>query len=108
MALEAVDSLAVDRRPVGILFARRLRLEPECAADPLDVDADHARALAPAAERGDREPGEVAHLALVALGDRLADGVAELVRVEALAALVAVVLAEHAVDGRGPAGPRKN
>ena len=86
MALETVDSLAVDRRAVGVLLAGRLRLEPERAADALDVDADHARALAPAAERGDREPGEIAHLALAALGDRLADRVAELVRVEPLAA----------------------
>ena len=62
--------------------ARALGLEAERAADPLDVDADHARALAAAAEGGDREPREVAHLAVVARDDRLADRLAQLVEVE--------------------------
>ena len=57
-------------------------LQAQRAPDPLDVDADDARALAAAPEGGDREPGEVAHLALAAVGDRLAHRVAKPVEVE--------------------------
>ena len=73
--------------------------ELQRAADPLHVDADHARALALAAEGGDRQPRQVAHLALVAVDDRLADLLAQLVDVEPLAALVALLgLADPALD----------
>ena len=48
-----------------------LGAQAERAADPLHVDAEHARALA-AAERGDREPREVAHRGLGAVTERLA------------------------------------
>ena len=80
--------------------------EPERAADPLHVDADHARALALAAEGGDRQPRQVAHLAVVALDDRLADLLAQLVDVEPLAALVALrlLLADPALDRLGLGG----
>ena len=69
VALEAVELLAVDRRQLGgAVLGRRLGpgRELQGAADPLHVDADHARALALAAEGGDRQPRQVAHLALVA------------------------------------------
>ena len=73
--LEAPDLVAGERRRRrGVGLARRaagLRAQPERAADALDVDAEHAGALAAAAERGDREPGEVAHRGLVAVADRL-------------------------------------
>ena len=85
-----VELVAVDRRPLGgAVLGRRLGAggEAEGAADPLHVDADHAGALALAAEGGDRQPRQVAHLVLVALDDRLADLLAQLVDVEPLAAL---------------------
>ena len=103
VALEAVDALAVDRRPLGLL-RRAPRLQAQRAADPLDVDADHAGALAAAAEGGDREPGEVSHLALAALRDRLADRLSKLVGVESLATLEPVALAQLAVDRLGLGG----
>ena len=48
VALEAGQLVAVDRRPLLAVLARRLGAggEPERAADPLHVDADHAGALA--------------------------------------------------------------
>ena len=104
VALEAVELVAVDRRQLGGAVARlALRLRPrrelQRAADPLHVDADHARALALAAEGGDRQPRQVAHLALVAVEDRLADLLAQLVDVEPLGALVALLgLADLALD----------
>ena len=102
VALEAVDAVAVDRRLLALLLlAGRSGGELERAADALDVDADHAGAVAAPPEGGDRKPREVAHVALAPLGDRLADRLAELVRVEPLSALVAVVLAELAVDRLG-------
>ena len=79
-------------------------LQAERAADPLDVDADHARALALAAEGGDREPRGVAHLAVVALGDRRADRLAQLVEVEPVAALVAALLADPLLERLGLGG----
>ena len=86
VALEPGQLVAVDRRPLAAVVRRRLRPggEAEGAADPLHVDADHARALA-AAERGDRQPRQIAHLVLVARFHRLADRLAQLVHVEALA-----------------------
>ena len=87
----------------GCLGAGR---EAERAADPLHVDPDHAGALALAAEGGDRQPRQVAHLVLVALEDRLADLLAQLVDVEPLAALVAQVglLADALLDRLGLGG----
>ena len=95
--LEAVELLALDRRRLGgVVLSLRLLLgagrEPERAADPLHVDPDHAGALGAAAEGGDRQPRQVAHLGVVAGQDRLADLFAQLVDVEPLAALVAAVL----------------
>ena len=57
-------------------------------------------ALALAAEGGDRQPRQVAHLVLVALDDRLADLLAQLVDVEPLAALVALALLADALLDR--------
>ena len=68
------------RRPGPAARRRRLlalALEPERAPDALDVHADHAGALALAAEGRDREPGEVAHLAVGAGADGVADAVAQ-------------------------------
>ena len=67
VALEAGQLAAVDRRPLLAVLGRRLGAgaEPERAADPLHVDADHAGALL-AAEGGDRQPREVAQRVLVA------------------------------------------
>ena len=52
---------AVAARVVLRQLGLRLGAQAELAADALHVDADHARALALAAERGDRQPREVAH-----------------------------------------------
>ena len=108
VALEAVELVAVDRRQ---LFAAVLGLllgpgrEAQGAADALHVDADHPRALALAAEGGDRQPRQVAHLVLVAVEDRLADLFAQLIDVEPLAALVALaLLADPALDRLGLGG----
>ena len=70
-----------------------LRLGPQAqrAADPLHVDAEHAGALA-AAERGDREPGEVPQRGVRAVPQRRRDLLAERVEVD-LAVLAAVALA---------------
>ena len=70
----------------GSSAALLLALQPERAPDPLHVHADHAGALALAPEGGDREPGEVAHLAVRAGADRLADALAQRLEVEPLAA----------------------
>ena len=66
--------------------AAGLGAQPERAADALDVDAEHARALAAAPEGGDREPREVAHRRLVAVADRLQQLLAQVVEVDLLAA----------------------
>ncbi len=82
VALEAGQLVAVERRPLlAGVGPRRLGAgaEPEAAADPLDVDADHAGALL-AAEGGDRQAGEVAQRVLVALLHRVADQLAQLAR----------------------------
>src|SRR4051794_11352584 len=89
VGLEAAQLVAVKRRPVIARLAANL--QPERAPDALDVDSDDPRALAAAAERRDREPREVAHLAVVALADRLADRVAQGVEVESVAALIAAI-----------------
>ena len=111
VALEPAQLGAVDRRPLLAVLARRLRPggQPEGAADPLHVDADHARALA-AAEGGDRQPRQVPHPVLVAFGDRFADLLAELFEVDPLAFAAAAlagplaVLADPALDRLGLGG----
>ena len=86
VALEAGQLVAVDRRPLLAGLGRRLGAggEPERAADPLHVDADHAGALL-AAEGGDRQPGEVAQRVLVARSIASRISSRELVEVEPLA-----------------------
>src|SRR5262249_1054923 len=88
----------------GAVLGRRLLpgREPQRPANALHVDADHPRSLALAPEGRDRQPRKVAHLAVVALDDRLAHLLAQLVQVEAIAALVApVALFDPALDRLG-------
>ena len=88
--LEAADLVARQARLVlrAVLLHRPagLRAQAERAADPLDVDAEHAGALAAAAERGDREPREVAHRGVVAVAIACSDLLAQRVEVDPLAA----------------------
>ena len=95
--LEAPDLVARQRRRrrLAVDLAHRpagLGAQPERAADALDVDAEHARALAAAPEGGDREPREVAHGRLVAVADRLEQLLAQVVEVDLLAAGDAVLV----------------
>jgi hypothetical protein len=69
------------------------RLQAQRAADPLHVHADHPRALPLSSEGIHREASEVPHRAVVALGDRAADRLPELVEVDPVArAFEALVL----------------
>ena len=86
LLLEAADLVAGQRLARLVLLRAAVRPQVERAADPLDVDAEHPGPLAAAAERGDREPGEVAHRALVAVADRLDRLGAQVVEVDLLAA----------------------
>jgi hypothetical protein len=90
MRLEAADLIARQReflrRPLALDQAAGLGLQPERPPDPLDVDPEYAGALAAAAERGDREPREVAQGRLVAVADRLQDLLAQRVEVDPVAA----------------------
>ena len=79
--LEAPQLLAGDAVAAGIVGGQvglGLGAQAQRAADALHVDAEHARALAPA-ERGDGQPGEVAQLGVRAVpqrgGDLLAQGI---------------------------------
>ena len=90
--LEAAHLVGVERRQLLALGTPAARLQSEAPADPLYVDPDHAGALATPPEGGDREPGQVAHLAVGSRGDRLADRLAQLLQVEPLGALVALLL----------------
>ena len=112
VGLERADLLAreLDRRALALHQSARVRAQPERAADPLHVDAEHAGALAAAAERGDRQPCEVAQRALVAAPDRLQDLLAQRLVVDPLPAGDAVDLLAggsalaHAVLERGALG----
>ena len=74
------------------------RLQAQRAPDPLHVHADHARALALPAEGGHREAGQVTHRAVVALGDRAPDRLAQLVQVDAIARALEALLLDPAVE----------
>ena len=65
--LELAQPLARHRVRIRLLGALALALQAQRAADALHVHADHPRALALAAEGGDRQPGEVAQLAVGAV-----------------------------------------
>src|SRR6266487_515004 len=96
MALEAADLVTVNGRV--LLAATSLSLEAEGTADALHVHSDRARALSAASEGGDGQARQVTHLAVVALGDRPSQGLAQLVEVEALTSVVAPVLAYSAPE----------
>ena len=95
--LEAAQVVAVEAGALGVGVATLLA-QLERAPDALHVHADHARALALAAERGHREAREVAHLAVVARADRGLDLLPQVVEVDPLAALEACLL-EALLDG---------
>ena len=76
IAWEAVVARVV-RREVGL----GLGSEAEGASDSLHVDAEDARAFA-AAERGDREPGQVPERGVRAVPERGGDLLAERVEVD--------------------------
>ena len=92
-APQRVARQAVVARVVLGQLGLRLGAQAERAADPLHVDADHARALLAARERRDRHPREVAHRALRAVAQRRRDLRAQ--RVE-------LVLGELAELGQAP------
>src|SRR5215207_6939928 len=97
VALELLEPVARHGIRIGQRGALLLALQPERAPDALNIHADHAGALALAPERGDRESREVAHLAVRAGPDRLADALAQGVEVELLATLEAL-LSETLLD----------
>jgi hypothetical protein len=106
VALELPDPVGVERLRVTVVTAAA-GLQPEGTPDALHVDADHARALAPPAEGGHREPGEVAHLAVVALDDRPADRLAQLVQVDAVARALEALVLDPAVERLGLGRPEE-
>jgi len=59
-----------------------LAAQPERAADPLHVDADHPRALAEPSERSRRQARQVAQLGVAAVGERRLHALAQRVDVE--------------------------
>jgi hypothetical protein len=78
----AVARQAAGARVVGRPGRAGLGAQAERAADALDVDADHARALALAAERGDGQAREVAHQRLLPVAQRLRDLLAQRLEVQ--------------------------
>ena len=99
VALELAQAVERHAVRIGQLGVRRgLPLQPERAADALHVDSDHAGAFALAAEGGDGKPGHVPHLSVRALADGVGDLPAQLVEVETLPALEAL-LPEPALHG---------
>ena len=84
LLLEAAQLVAADALAPRIAFGEvRLRLgsQPERTADPLHVDAEHARALA-LAERRDREPRQIAQRRLVAVAQGGRDLLAQRLEVD--------------------------
>src|SRR5207248_3304661 len=70
LRLERAQRVARQALPPRVLAGQvglGLGAETQRTANPLHVDADDARALALAAEGGDRQPREIAHRALVAV-----------------------------------------
>ena len=92
VALEGLQALARHRVGVGQLGAGLLALQAERAADALHVHADHAGALALAPEGRDRQPRQVAHLAVGARADGVADPLPQGFEVEPLGAGEALLL----------------
>ena len=68
---------ALAPRVLGRQLGLGLGAQAERAADALDVDADHARALLAAPEGGDRHPREVGHRRLRAIPQRRGDAGAQ-------------------------------
>ena len=76
VALELAQAVLGDGLRIRQVPAAGLAPELQRAPDALDVDADHARALALAAESGDRQSRHVAHLAVGPRAHGLADSLA--------------------------------
>ena len=79
MPLELAEPVLRHGVGIGEVASRRLAAQLEGAADPLDIDADHPGSLALASEGGDGQARQVAHLAVRARADRLADPLAQVV-----------------------------
>ena len=110
--LEAADLLAGERELGGAALAldelAGLGAQAERAADALHVDAEHAGALAAAAEGGDRQAGEVAQRGLVAVADRLEDLLAQRVVVDPLAVAGGLLaLSRTPTSSAAPSAARK-
>jgi len=97
VALELADVVRIEDRAV-VAVPPAACLEVKRPADSLDVDADHAGTLPLAAEGRHREPGEVAHLAVVALEDRPPDRLAELVQVDSVAGSLEALILDSALE----------
>src|SRR5215208_2758317 len=106
VALEAIDLPPVELH-LARLRAAALGLQAQRAADALHVHADHTRALASAPEGGDRQASHVAHLPVAAVRDRLPHGLAKLVEVEAVAPVIAPVLADSLLERLGLGRPEE-
>jgi len=104
--LEAPQLLAGDAvaaRVIGRQVGLRLGSEPERAADPLDVDAEHPRPLA-SAEGGDRQSREVTQCRFGAVSQRGRDLLAERVEVELVLAELGLALGDALARGFGLGG----
>ena len=103
VALELADVVGVEGRCV-VIVPPPAGLQVEGSADPLNVHADHPGALALAPERGHRQAGQVAHLAVVALEDRAADRLAKLVEVDPVAGAFEALVLDSALERLGLGG----
>ena len=112
VGLETADLLAGELWLLSALVlhrAPRLASQAQSAADALDVDAEHAGALAAAAEGGDREASEIAHRGVVAVADHLQELLAQVVELDPLAAgdAVAILLPHFVAERAGLGGAEK-
>src|SRR5947209_15931935 len=89
--LELAQPVLGDAVGIRKLTSRRLPLQLEGPPDPLQVHPDHPRSLALAPEGGDREPRHVPHLAVRPLAHGLADALAQVLEVQAVATAVALL-----------------
>jgi hypothetical protein len=103
VALELPDAFGIERL-VGVAVTPATCLQAEGAADPLHVNADHPRPLALAPEGGHRQASQVAHLAVVPLGDRAADRLAELFEIDPVARTLEALVLDPALQRLGLGG----